>query len=65
LLILYGQAGTGKSEVIKALKFYFKSKCLIASPTAKAGFSIGGSTLHSLLKLPTTKLKEKKELSTA
>jgi ATP-dependent DNA helicase PIF1 len=38
---------------------------LIASPTAKAASSIGGSTLHSLLKLPTSNLKQPKILSLA
>jgi hypothetical protein len=55
-MIVCGSAGVGKSEFIKAVKYVLQDLCLIACPTAKAGFSIGGYTLHILLKLPTSNL---------
>lgn len=52
LLIINGVAGTGKSYLIRALK-YLKQKCVITATTGKAAYSIRGLTVHSLLKLPT------------
>ncbi len=47
-----GQAGTGKSTLIRYLKEHLKRPLLLASPTGAAAKLIGGSTLHSLFKLP-------------
>ena len=59
-MILLGTAGTGKSFVIKALKEYLNNSLLIAAPTGKAAYNIGGSTIHSLLSLPRELYKESK-----
>ena len=55
-MFLGGEGGTGKSQVIKALKYL--SKCWgrpnavqTVAPTGKAAVSINGETVHSFLKL--------------
>jgi len=55
-LIMYidGMAGTGKSQVIKALTAFFERRneahCLIVmAPTGTAAALVGGSTYHSIL----------------
>src|ERR1700692_1029594 len=55
-LIMYigGMAGTGKSQVIKALTAFFErrneSHCIvITAPTGTAAALVGGSTYHSIL----------------
>lgn len=54
-MYLGGMAGTGKSQVIKALIHLFKSReegyrFLCLAPTGAAAALIGGSTYHSILK---------------
>jgi Helitron helicase-like domain at N-terminus/PIF1-like helicase len=49
-----GMAGTGKSQVIKALNRYFDQRCeshrfLILGPTGTSAALLGGSTYHSVL----------------
>ena len=51
-IILNGAAGTGKSYLINAIRSFLRNKCAVTVTTAKASFSIGGITIHSLLKLP-------------
>ena len=55
-LIMYigGMAGTGKSQVIKALTEFFKrqneSHCIVITAlTGTAAALVGGSTYHSIL----------------
>ena len=62
-MIIYGQAGSGKSEIIKAILEDLKNKCLVACFSAKAGFGIGGSTLHSLIKIQLADLANPKPLT--
>ena len=69
-LILYlgGEGGTGKSAVLRALTAYMTSlgvrhQMRLASQTGVAAGNIRGSTLHSLLKLPTTKKQREKAMT--
>ena len=55
-LIMYigGMAGTGKSQVIKALTVFFEKRneshhIVITAPTGTAAALVGGSTYHSIL----------------
>jgi thymidylate kinase len=55
-LIMYigGMAGTGKSQVIKALTAFFEKRneshrIVITAPTGTAAALVGGSTYHSIL----------------
>jgi hypothetical protein len=50
--IVHGKAGTGKSFLISALQNLLPRQCLLMAPTGVAAFNIGGSTLHSALRLP-------------
>jgi len=54
LLGLFGEAGTGKSRVVKAVKAWFRrisreSELIVTATTGVAAFNIGGVTLHSAL----------------
>jgi PIF1-like helicase len=56
LMYLGGMAGTGKSQVIKALVNFFERKnqpylFLIMAPTGSAAALIDGSTYHSVLEV--------------
>ncbi|XP_028394482.1 uncharacterized protein LOC114518676 [Dendronephthya gigantea] len=51
-LIIIGEAGTGKSYLINAIRNLLQSKCAVTATTGKASFNIKGVTIHSLLKLP-------------
>ena len=51
-VFLQGQAGTGKSTFITYLKEHSSKRIRIVCPTAVAGVNIGGTTIHSLFKLP-------------
>ena len=52
-LIITGTAGTGKSYLIQCLRLLFSDTLKVAAPTGVASFIIDGTTLHSLLHLPT------------
>ena len=52
-LIITGTAGTGKSYLIQCLRLLLGDALKVAAPTGVASFIIDGSTLHSLLHLPT------------
>ena len=54
---MLGEGGTGKSQVVKALRYLLEKRRLlhrlrIAAPTGLAALSIGGATLHHTFKLP-------------
>ncbi|CAN0557378.1 unnamed protein product, partial [Laminaria digitata] len=51
-MMVLGTAGTGKSWLVNALSHLLGPRVRCAAPTGIAAFVIGGSTLHSLLKLP-------------
>lgn len=51
-VFIQGQAGTGKSTLIKYIENYSEKNIVLACPTALAATTICGSTLHSLFRLP-------------
>lgn len=56
LIYLTGEGGTGKSQVIKAIKHYFNQngsdyRIISAAPTGCAAHLIGGTTIHQCLSL--------------
>lgn len=51
-LFIQGQAGSGKSTFIKYLQQTSNKNIILCSPTAVAALNIGGTTLHSLFRLP-------------
>lgn len=52
-LIVSGSAGTGKSQLIRAIRQYLPAECLrVAAASGVAAYNVEGSTLHSLLKIP-------------
>ena len=52
-IIISGTAGTGKSLLINCLTDLLRPHVKVAAPTGVAAFNIYGSTLHTLLHLPT------------
>ena len=52
-LIITGTAGTGKSYLIQCLRLLLSDTHKVAAPTGVASFIIDGTTLHTLLHLPT------------
>jgi len=53
-MVVYGQAGTGKSQLIKALSsMYHRHSMSITATTGAAAVLIGGVTIHSVLSLKT------------
>lgn len=51
-LILIGEARTGKSYLINAIRALLNNTRAIPATTGKAAYNIQGVTIHSLLKLP-------------
>jgi ElaB/YqjD/DUF883 family membrane-anchored ribosome-binding protein len=51
-MLVLGTAGSGKSFLIKRLQLLLGNYLSVCATTGAAGVLIGGSTLHSLLKLP-------------
>ena len=49
---MIGEAGTGKSYLINAIRSLLPQTCAITATTGKAAYNIQGVTIHSLLKLP-------------
>ena len=52
LLIVNGEAGTGKSYLINALRNHLQHRCIVTATTGKASYQIRGITIHSYLRLP-------------
>ena len=52
-MIVTGTAGTGKSYLIHCIRLLLTNELSVAAPTGVAAFIIEGSTLHTLLGLPT------------
>ena len=53
-LFITGKAGTGKTELLKAIRKMYEGKKVIAvlAPTGVAAKNAGGFTMHSFLQLP-------------
>ncbi|KAF6742917.1 hypothetical protein DFP72DRAFT_746645, partial [Ephemerocybe angulata] len=65
-MYLGGMGGTGKTQVIKALKWMFKKKkeshrFIVLAPTGTAAALLRGSTYHSMLGMRTAGKKAKRE----
>ena len=58
-LIINGEAGTGKSFLINAIRNLLQHQCCVTATTGKAAYSINGVTIHSLLRLPVSKQQNK------
>jgi hypothetical protein len=56
--IVHGQAGTGKSFLISAIRDLMGEKCLTLAPTGVAAFNIGGSTIHHALHISICRFTE-------
>lgn len=52
LIIINGEAGTGKSFLIAAIQCHLKDKCVVTATTGKASYNVNSVTINSLLKLP-------------
>lgn len=52
LMIITGQAGSGKSYLIDCLRNFLANSCIVCSYLGIAAFNVQGQTLHSLLHLP-------------
>ena len=52
-MVVTGTAGTGKSYLIQCIRLLLGDTLKVAAPTGVASFIIVGTTLHSLLHLPT------------
>lgn len=50
-VFLTGEAGTGKSTIVKEFKRWTEKNCVFLAPTGIAAINIGGSTIHSFLRL--------------
>lgn len=60
-IFLTGDAGTGKSFVINNYRHRTYENVIVAAPTGTAAVDVGGTTLHSLFKLPPDDLFFEKE----
>lgn len=52
-MIVRGMASTGKTYLIRCLQLLMNSEVNVGAPTGIAAFIIDGTTLHTLLALPT------------
>ena len=50
-IFLTGEAGTGKSTIVQEFKRLTSKNCVFLAPTGIAAVNIGGSTIHSFLRL--------------
>ena len=50
-VFLTGEAGTGKSTIIKEFKRKTSKNCVLLAPTGIAAVNIGGSTIHSFFQI--------------
>lgn len=51
-MILYGQAGTGKSFIINSLRKKYPNQIIVTATTGLASSHLKGKTIHSTLQLP-------------
>ena len=59
LMIVYGEAGTGKSVVLSAIRTQLGNKCAVVATTGVAAFNVAGETAHSYFGLPTHESQER------
>jgi len=52
ILLVSGNAGTGKSTLIRYLRAVLKRRLVVAAPTGVAALNVGGVTVHSFFHLP-------------
>jgi ATP-dependent exoDNAse (exonuclease V) alpha subunit len=52
ILLITGQAGTGKSVFIQYLRSEIKKNCVVVAPTGVAALNVGGQTIHSFFHFP-------------
>jgi ATP-dependent DNA helicase PIF1 len=52
ILLITGQAGTGKSVFIQYLRSEIKKNCVVVAPTGVAALNVGGQTIHSFFRFP-------------
>jgi ATP-dependent DNA helicase PIF1 len=52
IVLITGQAGTGKSVFIKYLCSEIKKNCVVVAPTGVAALNVGGQTIHSFFHFP-------------
>jgi ATP-dependent DNA helicase PIF1 len=52
ILLITGQAGTGKSVFIRYLCSEIKKNCVVVAPTGVAALNVGGQTIHSFFHFP-------------
>ena len=52
-VFLTGEAGTGKSTVVREFRRRCGDECIVLAPTGIAALNAGGSTIHSFFMLPT------------
>jgi hypothetical protein len=57
-LMILGPAGSGKSVLVRHLKANSNRSLCLVSPTGLAAVNIGGSTIHSLFRLPQSEFLE-------
>lgn len=51
-IFLTGNAGTGKSTLMRRLKEHYDGKCIVLAPTGIAAINVGGQTIHSFFSFP-------------
>lgn len=61
-IFVTGSAGTGKSTLIKKIISIPNKRVIVTAPTGIASWNIGGTTLHSLFRLPLEPLPSPKKL---
>lgn len=49
-IFVTGEAGTGKSTLLKHFTDHFSGNCAIVAPTGRAAILVGGQTIHSFFK---------------
>jgi ATP-dependent exoDNAse (exonuclease V) alpha subunit len=63
-LYITGNAGTGKSTLLKFFRLTTNKKVAVLAPTGVAAINVGGQTIHSFFKFP-PKLIKKEDIKTS
>ena len=61
-IFITGMAGSGKSTLIDLIKKKFKLSHVLVAPTGIAALNIGGSTIHSVFRVPFGPCPETKQI---